>query len=130
MAKTLVEKFFIKNGYHIAVLNAPENYLSDTLVGLPDDVTVSEALDGQYDLVHVFAAKKETLAPQVESLKAALKTGGMLWISYPKGNNKAKVETDLNRDILNALVSEYGFKANHIISIDDIWSALRFKVDG
>ena len=51
--------------------------------------------------------------------------GGILWISYPK--QSAKQDTDLNRDILRESLLNQSLKAVAQISIDDTWSALRFK---
>jgi hypothetical protein len=99
MAKTLVEKFFIKPGYRLAVINAPQGHLA-LFEDLPDGVTITETLDGQFDVINYFATTQASLPPVIEQLKAALKDGGYLWVSYPKGNEKAKIPTDLNRDKL------------------------------
>ena len=129
MAKTITQKFFIKPGQHIAVLHAPENYLSDTLTDLPEDVTISEATNGTFDSIQYFGTTKDTVVAAIGELKSSLKDTGVLWICYPKGGAKAKLPTDLNRDILWDALAEHGLKPNHIFSIDDTWSAMRFKVD-
>ena len=54
---------------------------------------------------------------------------GLLWLCYPKGTSKVK--TDVNRDILNRrLAEEYGLEGVAMVSIDDTWSAMRFKPKG
>ena len=60
----------------------------------------------------------------VAAIRAA-KHDGLLWISYPKGSSKVK--TDLNRDILRGLLHKEGLDAVAMISIDDVWSAMRFR---
>jgi hypothetical protein len=50
---------------------------------------------------------------------------GILWISYQKIS--AKQDGDLNRDILRELLAEHNLKAVSLISINDVWSAMRFK---
>jgi hypothetical protein len=130
MAKTLPEKLFIKPGMSVAVLHAPKHYLSDVLIGLPEDVAVSETLDGRFDQIQCFVTEKATLLADIETVKAGLKEGGMLWYCYPKGGDKAAIPTDLNRDLLWEALKPHGVAPNHQIAVDETWSALRFKVVG
>jgi hypothetical protein len=46
----------------------------------------------------------------------------ILWVAYPKGNR-----TDLNRDSLWPILSELGLRPVTQVSIDQMWSALRFR---
>ena len=121
---SLVKKVRIKPIQKIAVLNSPPGYLS-SLGDLPDGVMLDEELNGDYDLIHAFFTQMSVLETQIERLKSALVEHGILWISYPK--QSAKQESDLNRDILRDKLADQGLKAVAQISIDDTWSALRFK---
>ena len=49
----------------------------------------------------------------------------VLWFAYPKGTSKIK--TDINRDTIRRTGEEFGITAVTAISIDDTWSALRFR---
>jgi hypothetical protein len=49
----------------------------------------------------------------------------VFWIAYPKGTSGIK--TDIHRDIIWEVVSDYDLKTVAAISIDTIWSALRFR---
>jgi len=49
----------------------------------------------------------------------------VLWFAYPKG--ASKIKTDINRDTIRVNGIEYGIKTVTAISIDDTWSALRFR---
>ncbi|MGN6532143.1 MAG: hypothetical protein ACTHK0_10355 [Ginsengibacter sp.] len=49
----------------------------------------------------------------------------VLWFAYPKGTSKIK--TDINRDSLRALGEEFGITTVTAVSIDETWSALRFR---
>ena len=49
----------------------------------------------------------------------------VLWFAYPKGTSKIK--TDINRDSIRETGEGYGITAVTAISIDDTWSALRFR---
>ena len=50
---------------------------------------------------------------------------GLLWVSYPKGSSG--VETDLNRDILWEKLLSKGIRPVTQVSIDKVWSAIRFR---
>jgi hypothetical protein len=93
---------------------------------LPDGVVLDQELNGMYDLIHAFFKQMSVLDTQIVELKSALVESGILWISYPK--QSAKQDTNLNRDILRELLLKKGLKAVTQISIDDTWSALRFKI--
>ena len=49
----------------------------------------------------------------------------VLWIAYPKGTSKIK--TDINRDTIRVTGEEFKITTVSAISIDNIWSALRFR---
>jgi len=127
MAQSLSDKFFIKSGQQVVVINAPETYLTETLQ-LPQGMTVSQDLEGLFDQIQYFMSTRQQISEVIETLKLHLKAGGALWLNYPKGGAKASIPTDVNRDTLNDLISAYGLEANRQISIDDTWSALRFTV--
>jgi hypothetical protein len=55
----------------------------------------------------------------------AVKHDGLLWISYPK--QSSEVETDLTRDVGWGLLAKAGLRAVTQVSINDVWSALRFR---
>ncbi len=49
----------------------------------------------------------------------------VLWFAYPKGTSKIK--TDINRDSIRTTGEEFGITTVTAISINDTWSALRFR---
>ena len=79
----------------------------------------------EFDIVHAFVTMKAELETQSDTLKKAMGDDGILWISYPKGGPNE--HTDLNRNILWAILKDYGLRPVAQIAIDDVWSALRFK---
>jgi hypothetical protein len=121
---SLAKKLLIKQGHRIAVLNPPLKYVED-LRPLPDGAECPSALAGQYDFVHLFAGNKAELEKLLPQALGALKKDGLFWVSYPK--QSSKVKTDLNRDILWKLVGKHGFDGVSLISINDVWSAMRFR---
>ena len=70
----------------------------------------------------IFADDRATLRQMLDEQKEHLAAPGTLWIAYPKGNR-----TDINRDSLWPILTEYGMRPITQIAIDDVWSALRFR---
>jgi len=114
-AKTTAEKLLIKPGSTV--------WASDparlALVAPPDDVRVLEAV-ANADVALVFADDSA-------SLRASLAQhdphpAGAVWIVYPKGNR-----ADINRDSLWPILAEHGMRPISQVSVDDTWSALRFR---
>lgn len=129
---SLIKKLRIKPGQRIIVINPPPGYL-DQLGDLPEGVELAEseslALANQagdtFDFVHLFVknvAELERLGP---SALRAVKHDGLLWISYPK--RSSKVETDISRDVGWDVIKEAGLRPVTQVSIDAVWSALRFR---
>jgi hypothetical protein len=105
------------------VVNPPDGYADR--IGPPQGVEVTTELDGTFDFVQVFAKDRATLDRHLEAAHAALKPGGLFWISYPKGSSK--VPTDLNRDVFLEALTHLGVRPVTQVSVDDVWSALRFR---
>ncbi|MDA2938978.1 DUF3052 domain-containing protein [Acidobacteria bacterium AH-259-A15] len=120
----MLRNLYIRKGYRIAVLNPPVGY-SQLLGQLPDDVSVSNSLEGDFDLIQTFLMKRTSLEKELHVLRDSLKPGGLLWVSYPKGN---QLKADINRDTIAAYAKTVGLKAVAQISVDNVWSALRLKV--
>jgi hypothetical protein len=66
------------------------------------------------------ASAKKHLGAIVESARADQLT----WVAYPKAG---QLGTDLNRDSLASLLVDAGAEPVTQVSIDEIWSALRFR---
>ncbi len=123
--KSIAQKLFIKEGMQVLLINAPAGYAAK-LGKLPKNATVVKESSAPVDFVQVFVANRKELETQTSRVKKLLKPSGMLWICYLKGTSKIK--TDINRDTLHAAAREYGLEGVSLISIDDNWSAMRFKV--
>lgn len=67
---------------------------------------------------------KEYLGFLKKDLKQ-IEPDSVLLFAYPKGSSKIK--TDINRDTIRQTGEEYGITTVTAISINDTWSALRFR---
>ncbi|MBI5928252.1 MAG: DUF3052 family protein [Chloroflexi bacterium] len=122
--KSLVEKLGIKPGAKIAILNAPANY--DTTLGpLPDGVERIEQLqaEAELDFIQFFTASRVEFLAQFDTLKAAIKQNGMVWVSWPK--KAAKVPTDLDESVIRDIALENGLVDVKVAAVDEVWSGLK-----
>jgi hypothetical protein len=120
----LSRKLRIQPGQRILILNAPDGYLEE-LEPLPDDVELTDSADAKFDFVHLFVRNSVDLERLGPVAIEAVKYDGLLWLSYPK--RSAKVETDLTRDKGWDIVTGAGLRPVTQISVNDIWSALRWR---
>ena len=116
---SIASKLQIKERHRVVVLDKPD----DVELELASAGSAASVVDA--DAVIVFVTTEADLrTPQVESVVSAGQRDALAWVAYPKGGQRG---TDLNRDILAALLAERGVRAVRQISIDDTWSALRFR---
>jgi hypothetical protein len=111
----LTEKLQITPGQSLVVLDPPPgvNLPASTAGGQP---ATASAVIG-------FAVHRDDLGHLGPVIHAA-RAGRLAWIGYPKGG---KLGTDLNRDRLAQALAGEGIQPVRQVSIDDTWSALRFR---
>lgn len=110
----IARKLHIKEGTRVRVLNAPP--------GIELDFAMAEAQDA--DAILVFVKNRDELTTYGTAAIEAGRADRLAWIAYPKAG---QLGTDLNRDILWQLVDDQGIRPVRQVSIDDVWSALRFR---
>jgi len=108
-------KLQLRPGQSVAVLNPPPGLV------LPGVVAAASAADA--DAVVAFVVRQDDLG-SAEQAVAAARADRLTWIGYPKGG---QLGTDLNRDRLVAVLAGHGVQPVRQVSIDDTWSALRFR---
>lgn len=116
-AKTVAAKLGIKPAQSVFVINPPGDY-AELVGGLPPGTTVVRHRPA--DVVHLFARNQVELAEHAAETTAAVKPGGLVWISYPKGG-----ASDLKRDVLREAID--GWEPVSQIAVDGTWSAMRFR---
>ena len=124
MGASTLKKLQIKEGQRALIINSPTGYL-ERLEPLPEGVEIALEAEGQFDFVQVFVHSLAELRDLLPVAMQAVKYDALLWIAYPKGS--AKTGTDLNRDRLWAAVAEHGLSSVTLISLDEVWSAMRFR---
>ena len=116
--KSVAEKLLIKPGTAVWLSAASR---LDLIEPLPDGVRTVDAVEDATTAL-VFADDANSLREVLETHKDHLARHSVLWIAYPKGNR-----TDVNRDTLWPILGEYGMRPITQVSVDEVWSALRFR---
>ena len=118
--KDIIQKFkFKENGI---VINAP-TALEKEFLKLDFKTTFDRKNKSTNTLVFI-NDNKEYLDFLKNNLKN-IEVDSVLWFAYPKGTSKIK--TDINRDTIRTKGEEFGITTVTAISINDTWSALRFR---
>jgi hypothetical protein len=102
--------------------------LPDELAPLPDGAEVTQRAHGHFDVVQAFVRTKADVDKRAAVVVKSAKPGGVIWLCWPK--QSSHVETELNRDVLFEHAQRHGLRAVSNVSIDETWSALRFKPHG
>jgi hypothetical protein len=128
--QTTVEKLGITTGTTTLVLgqsvSAAVGLLGPLLLGASfvDESTVKRPI------VMLFADTVADIRAQARSAFDQTTPDGRFWIAYRKGAGRrgaAEDPTPLHRDTLQAALAEVGLDGVTLVSIDDIWSAMRVK---
>ena len=121
-SKTAAEKLHISPAKSVMFFNPPEN--NRELLGISEDISITEG--DPADILLAYIENREQLERNLLALKSNIKDNGALWIAYHKGTSP--VDTDISRDSIHAYAAENGLKGVSMISINDNWSAFRFKI--
>ena len=111
----LAKNLNLKDGKKVRVIGKPSD------VDLDDVVTTTSA---GADAVLVFVKKLAEVDAKCAAAVEAAKQDRLAWIAYPKAR---QLGTDLNRDILWQHLQKEGIQGVRQISLDDVWSAMRFR---
>ncbi len=116
--KSVAEKLLIKP--NTTVWSSDTSYL-DPIKPLPEGVRQVDE-PGQAGTALIFADSAASLRDLLATHKNYLSRPNVLWIAYPKANR-----ADINRDTLWPILAEYGLRPVTQVSVDEVWSAMRFR---
>jgi len=125
--KTLLEKLNFKGQLRIAVINAEEHFfkaISKELKGILTDREIDQRCP--YEFMIFFVRSVKEVEHFVPIALHNLTADGILWFCYPKKSSK-KYSSGLERDRGWKALNEYGFYGIRMVSIDEDWSAMRFR---
>jgi hypothetical protein len=119
----LGKKLQLKPDQRAASINVPFDYVEQ--LGLGVDTQLTSKPDMSVDFLQLFVKGAQELEEFIPAVTRVLKCDALLWASYPKGSSKVK--TDLHRDILWKTMGKFGLVGVSMVSIDNVWSAMRFR---
>ena len=119
----LAKKLGIKEGFRVALVNAPQDFQSE-LGELPHNVEFVKRTTKSLDIVLLFVLSERALARDFANLAEKLKTNGMIWIAWPK--KSSGVATDLSFECVQKIGLAAGLVDVKICAVDDTWSGLKF----
>lgn len=124
---TLPAKLNYKEHKRIAILNADENLLKEFLSDFPD-IQVDTKVDPRYpyEFMIVFARFVCEVEPLASVALHNLISDGTLWFAFPRKTSR-KLSSDLDRDHGWEYIIDKGFDKVRLVSINEDWSALRFR---
>ncbi len=118
--KTVAQKMGIKENSRVFFINAPSDAI-DTMK-LPE-IDIAKNLIAEFDYIHLFVKNQNEYKDKFPKIKPHLKISGMLWVSWPKGG---QLNTDLSLPTVINIGYENGLVESTCLSINSIWSALKF----
>lgn len=119
--KPVWQKLGLAPALRVLVRNAPGDYAA--LVGCDAGNLMLVGARAAFDVAHVFAASRATLAREIAALDRRLPDSGMLWASWPK--KASKVATDIDEDVVREIALPLGLVDVKVCAVDAVWSALK-----
>lgn len=119
--KTVAEKARVKPGTTIAVLNAVPEVVA--ALGLKEPAITADPREAK--LVFLFVRSRAELDSLMPKAAGAMAAASHLWVFFKKGSGAAG--RDMNRDDVWAVAERARLRPVGLLSVDDTWSAFRFK---
>ncbi len=113
-----VRKLQLKPGSRLLVMGDPGDY-AERLAAAGDLALVD---GGPADAGLLFAPDRAAFRADAPALVAAVPRPGLVWVAYRK-----VPKSDLNRNGVLELASEFGWTPVTQIAIDDTWSGMRIR---
>jgi hypothetical protein len=125
--KNLLEKLNYKGNKRIALLNSEDWFINKFSVEF-SDIKIDREIDPRYpyDFIMVFVKKISDVENYAPVALHNLLCDGVLWFCYPKKSSR-KYHSDVDRDHGWKILNDSGYYGIRLVSIDEDWSALRFR---
>jgi len=123
----LLKKLNYKGQRRIAVLNSAGPFLQG-LHEVLGDVIIDTMIDQRcpYEFILIFVKNRAEVKQTAPVALHNLTADGILWFCYRK-KSSLRSRPDLERDNGWEMLNEAGFYGIRMVSVDDEWSALRFR---
>ncbi len=123
----LFKKLNFKGQKEICIINAPAEFDQEIVV-MKTETSINESLSDckNADFVITFVKTKKEIETIAAALQKKLEGDQVIWFAYPKKTSK-KYKVEINRDSGWDSLRKIGLDTVRAVSIDDDWSALRFR---
>jgi hypothetical protein len=123
----LLEKLNYKGQQRIALLNAENSFL-DSITPDLESIIIDKEIDPRcpYSFILIFVKNISEVENATPVALHNLTADGILWFCYPKKSSK-NYKSDLTRDQGWKILNDSGLYGIRMVSIDDDWSAMRFR---
>ena len=119
----VLKKLKLSDQNPVLIVNYPQEY-QKTIDAIQAEIHYRP--QQEYAFIHVFVKNFGDIETYAEIVVKRLDGDGYLWFSYPKKSSK-KYKSNVSRDLGWEILGKYDFEPVTQISIDDDWSALRFR---
>jgi hypothetical protein len=125
--KPLLERLNYKGNDRIAVLNSEESFTAALLMEC-GELTIDREIDPRfpYSFILTFVRNQAEVEAFTPIALHNLLCDGVLWFCYPKKSSKL-FHSDIDRDHGWQRLNDAGFHGIRVVSIDNDWSAMRFR---
>ncbi|MFL6559040.1 MAG: DUF3052 domain-containing protein [Bacillus sp. (in: firmicutes)] len=124
---SVIKKLQFKDqGQAVLIVNAPKSY-EDVMASFEGTIHQQAAISEGYDFVQVFGASNDELQSFAKAAVSYVKDDGLFWLCYPKKSSKAYKGSDCSRETVMYVLADEGYEPVRQITIDEDWSALRFR---
>jgi len=122
-ATSILKKLQLKNRNPILIITSPEEYKSviETI-----QAEIHRQPQQNYSFVQIFVKSISEANEVIPNSASKLEGDGKLWICYPKKSSQ-KYNSDISRDKGWDAVAKLNLEPVTMISINEDWSALRFR---
>ncbi len=121
----LARKLGYKALTHAHLIGAPAELMA-WLEPLPEGVQFDARLSAQTDLVHVFSTERQQLQRTLSTLRGAMRSDAMVWVSWPK--KAARLPTDITEDVIRAVALPLGYVDVKVCAVSAVWSGLKLVI--
>ncbi len=124
---TLFKKLNFKNQSQIHVVNHPTSFEGELsqISEFADVITILQP-NMRIDFLIVFVKNQKEITNSITVDLSNCHEDSIVWFCYPKGSSK-NYKCEFNRDTGWQDLGNLGYEGVRQVSIDEDWSALRFK---
>lgn len=123
----LFKKLNLKEQKNLLIVNKPDSFDAEiNAMGVDYNFYYNSKELSDIEFCLVFVKSKDEIKLNIEELYPKLSNKTLIWFSYPKKSSK-KYKCDFNRDNGWDIMGEHNLEPVRQVSIDENWSALRFR---